>query len=174
MDTIKEDVKAAEIPAHPPIKSKWNRSRKPTGLNIRERRFVKGLAAGLTPVEAMRRAGYSETTALKAGSVKARDNRIMSFIQRAMERQGITDEKLAVKLNEGLDSTKVISANIMAQDGEGMADAHGTTKDFVEVPDFATRHKYLDTALKLGNHYPTEQTGQSLNVLVGLQVKIVG
>lgn len=149
-------------------------TKKPKPLNIRERRFIRGIAEGLIPREAARKAGYTEMTCRRMGSEKLKDPRFINKIAIIMERHGVTDEKLVRKLDEGLDSTKVISANIIAQNGEGMSDAHGTTKDFVEVPDYATRHKYLDTALKLGNHYPTEQTGQQVNVLVGLQVKIVG
>jgi hypothetical protein len=33
-----------------------------------------------------------------------------------------------------------------------MADAHSMTKDFIDVEDFAVRHKYLETSLKLKGH----------------------
>lgn len=45
-----------------------------------------------------------------------------------MEQMGITDEKLVTRLDEGLDAT---------------------TKG---LPDYAIRHKYIETSLKLKNH----------------------
>ena len=45
-----------------------------------------------------------------------------------------------------MQATKVISANIIAPEA---ADAHGTTKDFVDVPDYATRLKAADSVSKL-------------------------
>jgi hypothetical protein len=41
---------------------------------------------------------------------------------------------------EGLDSTKTVS---------GIGDANEKSIEFVDVPDFQTRHRYLETALKL-------------------------
>ena len=43
---------------------------------------------------------------------------------------------------EGLGSTRTISAV------KGTS-ANGGTTDFIDVPDFLSRHKYLETALKL-------------------------
>ena len=59
-----------------------------------------------------------------------------------MEEAGITDKLLQQKLLEGLDSNRTISAV------KGTS-ANGGTTDFIDVPDFMVRHKYLETALKL-------------------------
>ena len=59
-----------------------------------------------------------------------------------LEEAGITDVLLQKKILEGLDSTRVISAV------KGTSASGGTT-DFIDVPDFVSRHKYLETALKL-------------------------
>jgi len=50
---------------------------------------------------------------------------------------------------ECMTATKVISANIIAKNGEGMADANSMTKDFVDVPDYPTRLKAADSVTKL-------------------------
>jgi len=142
-------------------------------LSIRERKFIKGLAAGLTPTEAMRQAGYSEATSIAKAGLKVKESRVQASIQEMMEKRGLTKDKLLDKLNEGLDATKVISANVVATGGEGMADAHGTTKDFIEVPDFMARHKYVDTSLKLGDHYPTEKVEHSGGVEITVTKKVV-
>jgi predicted transcriptional regulator len=43
---------------------------------------------------------------------------------------------------EGLHANKVISCNVISSDGEGMKDANSMTKDFVDVPDHQSRHKF--------------------------------
>jgi hypothetical protein len=71
--------------------------------------------------------------------------------------QHLPDLTLLDVLKEGLSATKVISAMVVAPDGEGMKDANSMTRDFVEVPDFMARHKYLDTAFRIKNRYPAEK-----------------
>jgi hypothetical protein len=56
-----------------------------------------------------------------------------------------------------LDAYKVISAIIVAKGGKDMADAHGMTKDFIEVPDWQSRLKAVDIGLKLKDKYPAER-----------------
>ena len=51
-----------------------------------------------------------------------------------LEASGITDKLLTDKINEGLESTKIITSH---------------TEPDREVSDMPTRHKYLETALKL-------------------------
>jgi phage terminase small subunit len=63
---------------------------------------------------------------------------------------------------DGLKANKIISANII----HGEADEK--TNDFIEVPDHPTRHKFLDTAYKVKNLYPTNQQANT-NVLVILK-----
>ena len=59
-----------------------------------------------------------------------------------LEEAGITDTLLQQKIVEGLDANRTISAMTGTK-------ATGQTVDFVDVPDFISRHKYLETALKL-------------------------
>ena len=64
-----------------------------------------------------------------------------------LESAGITDNLLQQKIIEGLDSTKPIGALVLVSGDKPMK-----TKDNegqIEVPDYAIRHKYLETALKL-------------------------
>ncbi len=70
-----------------------------------------------------------------------------------MEAQGLTDQYLNDKLNEGLDSMKQIGARKIVQGArvghEIRVDSTTDTDDFIDVPDMPTRHKYLETAFKL-------------------------
>lgn len=60
-----------------------------------------------------------------------------------MEEAGITDKLLQQKILEGLNATRVISAKITSKEADSQTD------DFIDVEDYLTRHKYLETALKL-------------------------
>jgi hypothetical protein len=82
-------------------------------------------------------------------------------ISELMEEKGLSDEKLMRTLEDGLNATKVISCNVVALDKEGMKDADSMTKDFVDVDDFPTRHKYLETALKLKGHLKDKKDDQA-------------
>lgn len=75
----------------------------------------------------LRRVGYSETTATRPNQVIQSET-----FQQLMIESGVTKQKLSTVLNEGLEATKRYG-----KDGD------------VEAPDYAVRHKYLETALKL-------------------------
>lgn len=94
---------------------------KPTQKQIRA--FKKSVENGGNISKAMREAGYSLSTINNPNNLTDSDG-----WQMLLEIY-IPDEKLAKKLNEGLDSTKQM--------------------DFEKLPDMPTRHKYLETALKV-------------------------
>jgi len=92
-----------------------------------------------------------------------------------MEMMGTTDAYLNQKLNEGLEATKTISVIPLkpkeAQDNDtDPKEANSRDIEFVDVNDYAVRHKYLDTAYKLKNKYPTEKKDIDLNVKGRLEV----
>lgn len=83
--------------------------------------------------QAMLKAGYSPATAKTPQKLTQ-----SQAFQRAMEKAGISEAKLAERLNEGLDATKAV---VMGKE---------SSDSFVDVqPDFAIRHKYIETAIKL-------------------------
>lgn len=87
--------------------------------------------------QAMRDAKYSENTINNPSNLtesKAWQERMAEYLP---------DDNLFKVHQEGLESNRVISA--MKTDKE----ADGSTSDFIEVPDYATRHRYLETAYKL-------------------------
>lgn len=115
-------------------------------LNIRERKFVKGIVSGLSATEAMRQAGYKETTARIKQSAKLAQ--VSETIQAVCERLGLTDEAIVSTLAGGLVAQKCISA---------IGEADGKSTDFVEVPDWGNRLKASDIALKLKGRYPSDK-----------------
>lgn len=150
-----------------PIKNQKAKKKKVRSLTLREKRLIKYLPQAKTISEAMRKAGYSESI---INSGKARKEVLQKpTIIEVMEKQGITDERVMQVLDDGLKADKVISATIIAGNGEGMKDADSMSKDFIEVPDHPTRHKFFDSACKLKSLYPSEKvevehTGQVLVV----------
>lgn len=73
-----------------------------------------------------------------------------------MDAKGLTDDKLFSVLQEGLQAQRSIST-ISGNE------ANGGTVDFVEIPDYAVRHKYLETGLKLKDKFPRIKTDITTN-----------
>jgi len=83
-------------------------------------------------------------------------------VNELMDLMGATDAYLQQKLNEGLEATKTISViPIKPKESQGndtdLPEANSRNIEFVDVDDFAIRHKYLDTAYKLKGKYPSEK-----------------
>jgi hypothetical protein len=137
-----------------------------TNLSPRRRKLLKNVLSGeyKTKKDVILSAGYTEGTATKSAELILGNLRFKSAMVQAMEAKGIDDARLAEKLDEGLEANKVISAMVVAPNGEGMADASGVTKDFIEVPDYLARHKYLETALELRGDFPNKKVDVDLTV----------
>lgn len=85
-------------------------------------------------------------------------------ISELMDSMGLTEHKLILKVQEGLDATRSISAIAGTE-------ANGGTVDFVDVPDYAVRHKYLETSLKLKGKL---QKDSSTNIQINNVIPILG
>lgn len=87
--------------ASDPKKGRWKR------LTVRERMLVKGLASGLTVAEAARRAGYPDKVPSRVyQTIKL--THIESALTEAIDRAGLTDDKLAAVLSDALTAKRVI------------------------------------------------------------------
>lgn len=129
-------------------------------LTLKERRLLKWIAKGLTVPEAARKAGYAEAT-IQGNDVNEtlEKPRVRTAFQKILEDEGISDPLIAKTIREGLEANKVISATIIknakspvADDQDGMKDADESSKDFVEVPDWMARHKFVETSTALKGH----------------------
>jgi len=97
-----------------------------------------------------------ETDNPGSASVIASENlaKLKSPIKTYMETKGFSLQIMLGVLADGLKANRVISAvNTDKQ-------ANGSSSDFIEVPDHAVRHKYLETASKWLEVQGTEGTGQ--------------
>ena len=81
-----------------------------------------------------------------------------------MESHGLDMGRLLKVLDDGLSANKVISAMVINKKGDGMKQGNSMTKDFIDVPDHAIRHKYMETAGKwLGVEQEKEKVSQQFN-----------
>lgn len=105
---------------------------------MRQRKALKILVenGGRSVSGAMRAAGYSPETA------KSPQKLTKSKSWEKLLEKYLPDRLLTQKISEGLDANRVISAISGKQ-------ANGATSDFIEVPDHAVRHKFVETSLKI-------------------------
>lgn len=131
--------------------------------------------------------GKSIRKAAKASGVPVRtacriekDPQVKSAMARALEKVGCTDKKIATTVLEALDATKVISANIIINQGkknatadeqDGMKPADVNTKDFVDVPDYQARIKAAELAGKFRGDFveksEVKHTGKAVLIFEG-------
>jgi len=101
---------------------------------------------------AMLEAGYSPQTAKTPQKL----TQSKGFIQ-ILEEAGVTDERLTQVMNEGLGATRAV---VMGTKSE---------ESFVDIqPDYAIRHKYLETAIKVKGHITPVDTpsGNTYNTFI--------
>ena len=109
------------------------KTKKPT---IKQAKAIQHIVNGDSVSMAMRKAGYAPATAKNPMEL----TNSKTFIQ-ILEKAGITEERLSRVLDEGLDATKPI---VMGKE---------SSESFVDViPDHPTRHKFLETSLRLHGH----------------------
>lgn len=123
-------------------------------LTIKQRKWIKEYI----------RTGNATEAAFKVYDCKDRDSAAIIGFENVrklnfndlMEEAGLTDNVLNNKLAEGLDANKQLSTRPVfkkdaptSQSARELPAANEGTDDFIEVPDFAVRHKYLETAFKL-------------------------
>jgi len=111
-------------------------------LNTRQQLYKKYRIEGYSKYTSARKAGYSHSYASQAKRVEKHIN--MDFW---LEKAGLTDTYLAKIIQDGVEATRVISA--MVSPTGKQKDANGQTCDYIDVPDWSVRHKFIETALKL-------------------------
>ena len=119
---------------------------------VKQKRVAKKILENprLSVGEAMRESGYSPNTA-----VHPKDLTESQGWKQLMDKY-MPDELLAQVGEEGLRANKQLAARVVfkkdaptSQSAHELPPANSTTDDFIEVPDYAVRHKYYETALKV-------------------------
>lgn len=135
-------------------------------LSLRERRLIKNLMnpAIKTKREAGIKAGYKKNAVSVTVSDKLNKPNFMSALHIALEKAGLTDNKLADKFKELLEAKKVISANVINSSGDGLKDANSMTKDFIDVPDNDIQLRTATVISKLKGHFMKVESGLNLEI----------
>ncbi len=125
---------------------------KKDALTKRERLFFKALtkSPGITIAEAGRRAGYAESTIRGTIYNKIAKDRFQEGIAGIMEEKGLTDDKIMDHVMEGLEAIQILG-------GE-------------EIADHKTRHRFIETILKLKGLVVTRTESKSTSI--GVQCNV--
>ena len=94
-----------------------------------------------------------------------------------LDKAGINDIHLSQKLKEGLDATKVISVIPIPPKKDkpstgDLPEANSKNIEFIDVPDFNVRVKYLDMAYKLKDKFPSEKHKLEVEGDITIKVKL--
>jgi phage terminase small subunit len=142
---------------------------------LREKKFVKAyIENGGNATQAY----LAINPEYKGNSAKELGRRMLTKVDLSddeiMEEIGLTDSYIYEKIKEGTDATKVVSVipikpKEAQENNPELPEANSKNVDFVDVEDFPTRHKYIETYLKLRNKYPSEK--HELNLKGELEIK---
>lgn len=123
-------------------------------LSKKQKGFVKDIVKGKTGVQAA--LDNYDTTDYNTAHAIASENLQKPAIAKAIQ-DYLPDELLAQVHLEGLMATKLSGTGGMklSMGADGSVDEFGHSD--LEVPDYATRHKYLDSAYKLKGSYAAEK-----------------
>lgn len=99
-------------------------------IDPRTNLYIKNKLSGMSDNQAALKAGYPKYMAKKAAErIETYD--VKRRMMKIMDEAGLTDESLVEHLRKGLNEASKIQ---------------GTGDNFVELPDYGVRHKYLETA----------------------------
>lgn len=114
-------------------------------LTLKQRRFLQEYFKSGNGVQSAMKVYDTKDYASACALASENLTKLKPRLEHMMEARGLDLGKLLGVLDEGLASTKVISAAVIGGDPK---DADSQTNDFIDVPDYPTRHKYLETAGK--------------------------
>ncbi len=124
---------------------------KTKGLTPKQAKFVKGIVEGKTQAEAYIEAydtkGHLPTVEAEASKTTNKPQ-VKQAIVEAMTRKGITEDAIAQVIHDGLNATKIVTS---------------PTEPDKEVADHPTRHKFLETTLKVVGATDTKEPGSINN-----------
>ena len=107
-------------------------------LSEREQIVIAGIVSGDTRKDALLKAGYSDTTAASHSVSILNRPRVQNALRLALEKAGVTIDKIAQVAADGLDANRPIVVD----------------KSLCDYPDHGTRHRFLETVVKLSGLEP--------------------
>ena len=123
-----------------------------------------GLAQGLSQVEAVKQAGYSDSTAEKKAFEIVRRPQVQNFLTEALEDLGVTAKMIMQPIIDGLEAREVIRS----KDGDILADD----------PDYRVRLQAHDRAVALyelakGAEHPASGLDTQTSATYNIQIVFV-
>ena len=122
-------------------------------MNIRQQKYKKNRLLGMKPENAAVSAGFSVSYA-RAKAYRIEKSAKIGMVD-AFERAGLTDKAIVEHALKGLNAMKLQSCNVyISKPNAESIDAdkliiNKNSNDFVEIEDWANRHKYFNTILQL-------------------------
>lgn len=107
-------------------------------LSAREQIVVASMVSGETQKDALLKAGYSESTAASHSVSILNRPRVQNALRLALEKAGVTIDKIAQVAADGLDANRPVVVD----------------KSLCDYPDHGTRHRFLETVVKLSGLEP--------------------
>ncbi len=120
---------------------------------VKQKIAVKKVLNGSPIGKAMREAGYAVSTSTAGGKLTN------SKGWAELVEEFISDKALAKVHKEGLHSTTYFN-EIVGRDSKGAPEYH-----LKQVPDFAVRHKYLESGYKLKGRYSSDSQGNKVLII---------
>ena len=126
-------------------------------LTKQEKKFVEEVIETGNKTQSVIKA-FPKTKSEKYASVKGQrligKDRIKNAMQKFADR--IKDDKLFKVLDEGLNATKLSGTGGMVIGTKASGEVSQVGHSNLEVPDYAVRHKYLETGLDLKSYFPKD------------------
>lgn len=122
------------------------------GLTPRERKLIKGVAAGKSIKASAIEAGYSPKTGRESGSRALRNVTVKTALEKLMDKVGLSDAKVLQAHADLIAANKTVSVIPAKGETEGR-DASASSVEFVDVPDWQARAKGIDMAHKIKGRY---------------------
>lgn len=125
-------------------------SEKTTGLSSQQMQYVRGIAIeGKTKAQSARDAGYSPTT---SSAMIEKSTVLKNALTNALFKRGLTEDYVAKRIMEG---SKAYDTHYIT--------SHGRVTEIKRSPNFATREKYLRTALEIQGYLKNNNI-ENLNI----------
>ena len=121
-------------------------------MTLRERKLIKGVAAGKSKTQAAKDAGYSPRSAYELGSRTLKNVDVRTALDILMDKAGLSDTKVFAAHAELMGANKTVSVIPVKGETEGR-DATASSVEFVDVPDWQARAKGIDMAHRIKGRF---------------------
>jgi hypothetical protein len=141
-----------DLPTAEDLEVERSQQKRQQTTRLTEKQARMGLELLLDPtksdIQAAKDAGYSVTEGAKTSILK---HQLKGKFGELLRKLHITEKTLAQTIAEGLTAERsMVIIERVYKDGKPIAEK----SKIINIPDHATRHRYLSTCLQLGNYFP--------------------